>query len=199
MKTAIIGGSFNPPHIGHIHLINQVLRSTDFTRIILVPLHTPNHKSVENEIDPQHRVNMVRLLAENIPVGCIVDSCEIERGGISYTYDTVKEILGRYEDTNEIGIIIGDDLLSGLVEWNRFDLLKEIASFLVVRRESDSLDVLEMIDKIRKNRVSIELLTNRIVEVSSSEIRRRIEAGEDASRLLPLNVLSYIQEHGLYR
>ncbi len=199
MKTAIIGGSFNPPHIGHIHLINQVLESTDFNRIILIPLHTPNHKSVKHEIDPRHRIAMVELLAKNIPTGCIVDTCEIDRGGISYTYDTVKEIFDRYEDTSEVGVIIGDDLLPGLIEWNRFELLKELASFLVIRREASSGNVLRQIEKIKEMGVSIELLTNKVVEVSSSEIRRRIEAFEDASRLLPMNVVSYIQENELYR
>ena len=199
MKTAIIGGSFNPPHNGHLHLIRQVLASTDYRRIIIIPLHTPNHKQVEQDIAPEHRIAMVELLAAAVSHDCIVDTCEIDRGGVSYTYETVEYLLEAYDDIEEVGIIIGDDLLGGLHQWYRFDSLKEVASFVVIRRDELRSRVGRLIAELQKDGANIEVVDNATVDVSSSQIRELVSAGEDAAGLLPDNVLSYIVTHELYR
>ncbi len=199
MKTALIGGSFNPPHYGHSHLIDLIRDHSDYTRVILVPLHTPNHKPVDSIIAPYHRVEMVRRLISTCDFPCILDTCEIERGGISYTYDTILDIEKRYEDVGEpIGVVIGDDLLDGLSAWYRVDDLKRMVRFIVICREEVVSAARQKLVRLTREGFSIALIEGTRVDISSSDIRNRIGQGLDISELLPKEVASYIEEHGLY-
>ncbi len=200
MKTVIIGGSFNPPHHGHIHLIELVRRDTDYERILLIPLHTPNHKQAVEAAAPEDRLAMLELLVEEIHTDCIIDTCELERGGISYTYDTVVDVMARYPDIDgRIGIVVGDDLLEGIASWYNFEQLKDLVTFIVAYRDTDEESVMRSIDAYTSQGVDIYLLRGNRVEVSSSLIRQSIRAGVDVGHLLPHSIIEYIESHGLYR
>lgn len=199
MRTALFGGSFNPPHNGHVHLISTVTEHTDYERILLIPLHTPSHKDVEVQIDPGHRVEMVRLLASECCPRCQVDTTEIERGGVSYTWDTVQELNKRYDDiTGPIGIVIGDDLLEGLLKWYRIDILKQAAEFTVLCRELDERQMDDYRKKYARMGIRLHLIKEQAVEVSSSMIREKIRTNQSVEGLLPETILQYINAHGLY-
>jgi nicotinate-nucleotide adenylyltransferase len=199
MRTALFGGSFNPPHNGHVHLISTVTEHTDYERILLIPLHTPSHKDVEVHIDPSHRVEMVRLLAAACCARCRVDTTEIERGGVSYTWDTVQELTRRYTDiTGHLGIVIGDDLLEGLPSWHCIDSLKRTAEFTVLCRKLDETQMEDYRNEYGKMGISLRLIKEQAVEVSSSMIREKIRSHQSVEGLLPEPILQYIEVHGLY-
>lgn len=199
MRTALFGGSFNPPHNGHVHLISTVTEHTDYDRILLVPLHTPSHKDVDVHIDPIHRVEMVRLLAAECCPRCLVDTTEIERGGVSYTWDTVQEINHRYTDiTGPLGIVIGDDLLEGLPTWYRIDSLKQTVEFTVLCRDLDEAQMEDYRNSYGKMGLRLHLIKEQAVDVSSSMVREKIRSHQSVGGLLPKAILQYIESHGLY-
>ncbi|MGM0431338.1 MAG: nicotinate (nicotinamide) nucleotide adenylyltransferase [Spirochaetota bacterium] len=199
MKTAIIGGSFNPPHYGHVHVIRLVEQYTDYSRIILVPLHTPSHKEVDSFVSADKRLDMLNVLIENQCPECLVDTCEIERGGISYTWDTVQSIKARYPDIDDkIGIIIGDDLLEGLLSWHEIDKLKQHAVFVVVCRNLSGEQMESYRHAFAGYGIELTMLRDKTVDISSSDIRKRVQHGQSITGLLPDAIIEYMERNGLY-
>lgn len=200
MKTAIIGGSFNPPHYGHVHVIRLVQNHTDYRRVILVPLHTPSHKEVDSFVSSDKRLEMLNLLIEDQCPECVVDTCEIDRGGISYTWDTVQSIRARYPDiVDKIGIVIGDDLLEGLLSWHEIDRLKEQAVFVVVCRNLSGEQMDSYRDTFAAYGIELTMLRGDTVNISSSDIRKRVQDGLPLAGLLPNTIIEYMERNGLYK
>jgi nicotinate-nucleotide adenylyltransferase len=199
MKTVLFGGSFDPPHYGHLHLIRLLTEQSDYQRVIIVPLNVPSHKRVERSTDAAHRVGMLRRLLSSYDLPAVIDTCEIDRGGVSHTYDTVLDLVSRYTDMDgRIGIVIGDDLLGELDRWYMVDQLKGLADFVVIFRGEKPAQVRRKIEELAASGFSIQLVEGSRVEVSSSEIRQRLQNGSDVSDMLPEDVIRYIEEHGLY-
>jgi nicotinate-nucleotide adenylyltransferase len=209
LSTAMIGGSFDPVHLGHLHLIHCVVEHTDYQRIILVPVALNNFKQDEQRpASAVDRLAMLRLAIgqyreiypQDREFELAVDSCELERGGVSYTYDTVRYIYEAYPVDGSIAVVVGDDLLDGLSRWHRFSELKEIVTFIVCRRETVA-SIAGMPDG-----VTVRYIDNAVKEDSSTDIRRRLSElpsdGDfpmDVASLMPGKVAEYVQERHLYR
>ena len=122
VATAMVGGSFNPVHLGHLHLIHTVVTSTRYHRFIFVPVAQNNFKRDASLAAAHHRLAMLHLsfasykglYPDDPPLELVSDACEIERGGVSYTYDTVKHLYLTYSIRGRLGLVMGDDLLSNL-------------------------------------------------------------------------------------
>lgn len=188
MKAAVIGGTFNPIHIGHLLLAEEVLNEFDYEKIIFVPANIPPHKTIKNNIDKKHRLKMTKFAVKNSR-DFIMDPCEIERGGISYTIDTVKYISEKY-NINKPGYILGDDLIKDFYTWRDAEKLSSIADLIVARR------------KYKENinfKYKHKNLNNLMLPISSSEIRKRIILGKPVRFLLTKDVLNYINKNNLYR
>lgn len=209
LSTAMIGGSFDPVHLGHLHLIHCIVENTDYQRIVLVPVALNNFKQDEQRpASADDRLAMLRLAVgqyhELYPCDrnfeLIVDSCELERGGVSYTYDTVQYLYGAYPVDGFIAVVMGDDLLKGLPRWHRFSELKEIVTFVVCRREN-AAPVAEVPEGI-----VVRFIDNVVKEDSSTDIRKRLtelspegDLPADVASLMPGKVAEYVQERHLYR
>lgn len=142
---------------------------------------------------------MLRRLLSSYDLPAVIDTCEIDRGGVSHTYDTVLDLVSRYTDMDgRIGIVIGDDLLGELDRWYMVDQLKGLADFVVIFRGEKPAQVRRKIEELSTAGFSIQLVEGSRVEVSSSEIRQRLQNGSDVSDMLPEDVIRYIEEHGLY-
>ena len=201
MVTAIFGGTFDPVHNGHLHVLSQIERYTDFEMVIMIPVCIPPHKVYTRHVTDEQRIKMLDLAitswrqlhaGSTLKVG--IDDCEIRRKGTSYMYDTIRDISHRYYIDGNISVIIGDDLLHGLPTWYRFDELKSLVSFTVIKREGHR-------NPPEYSGVELRMLENSRYEASSSDIRR-FAAHEEYNKLsgiLPESVLHYIKEHGLYR
>ncbi|MCK5155676.1 MAG: nicotinate-nicotinamide nucleotide adenylyltransferase, partial [Spirochaetales bacterium] len=132
-KTAVIGGTFNPVHNGHIFLAQLLINETEYSRLIFIPVNKPSHKIEEVVMSAEHRVNMLQMSIQDISSNekeIILDDCEISRGGLSYSLDTVNYIYNTYEVDGKLGFIIGDDLAATLSTWYKWDILKEKVTFL---------------------------------------------------------------------
>jgi len=188
MRAAILGGTFNPVHHGHLFVAEVARTSCGYDRVIFVPSNVPAHKEVPAAVEARDRLRMVRLALSGAR-GFVCDSCEIRRGGVSYMIETVLDIERRYHPEGRLGLIIGDDLLEGFTRWKRAEELARRVELLVCRR--DSADPLHFPYQHR-------YLPNALLPISSTRIRARVASGETIRFLVPEPVRRYIERHGLY-
>jgi nicotinate-nucleotide adenylyltransferase len=188
IELIIFGGTFNPVHIGHLHLADQLKIAYPRANVLFIPTNIPAHKSSDEIISNEHRLSMLRVALKGTSFE--LDDCELRRGGISYMFDTVQDVSKRYKLSTPPGLVIGDDLTGGYNSWYRSDELPEIVSFILARRT-------------REQKVDFpydhSYLENDIIQVSSTDIRQRIKQEAAFRFLLPERVHQYIVEHGLYR
>lgn len=197
--TAMFGGSFDPIHLGHLHLIHSVYAATRYKRVILVPVAINSFKRDLKPNSSFDRLEMLKLSIDDYhtlypqdkDLEIIIDSCEIDRGGISYTYDTVLSIYEKYNLDGNLGLLMGDDLISSLDKWYKADQLFKIVNLVVCKREKT--EVKPSLD------IPIQFITNDIFEDASSTIRSLIKENKDFSSFLSKGVLEYVQRHNLYR
>ncbi|MBI9106916.1 MAG: nicotinate (nicotinamide) nucleotide adenylyltransferase [Spirochaetales bacterium] len=187
IETIIIGGTFNPIHIGHMHLAEEASRTFCAKRILIVPSFIPAHKDSKNILAPEHRIAMLEIACRN--TNFEIETCEIERGGVSYSIDTIRYIRKKYNLNDRPGLLIGDDLSVGFSSWRNPDAIAAEAKIIIAFRDSSE-----------NNGFPYEYrrLENLMLNVSSSEIRQRMKDGRACRYLMPGGVYEYIVENKLY-
>lgn len=188
MNLVIFGGSFNPVHIGHLHLAEEVRKKFSCETVVFVPAALPPHKDGSQLIDPKLRLRMLTL--STLRSDFIVDDCEIRRGGTSFTIDTVRDIIDRYKPAQKPGLLVGDDLAGDFSSWKSPKELARMTTIIVARRELSGGTDLEF---------EHTNISNLLVPISSRDIRNRIRSGEAYRFLLPPDVYDFIEAYGLYR
>ncbi len=200
-RIGIIGGSFDPVHIGHLIIAQDALERLELDEVAFVPAAIPPHKQHIQQVAPEHRLNMLKRATET-DLRFSVSDMEILRGGVSYTLDTVKMLREERPDVEWV-LIVGSDTLVDLHTWYKIDELLElceVASFL--RPGESSVDAIVRKIKLstdRKERLLANLIEAHLIEISSTEIRMRVAEGLGIRYLVPPEVEMYICEHGLYR
>ncbi|QOR65606.1 nicotinate-nucleotide adenylyltransferase [Cytobacillus suaedae] len=185
-RIGILGGTFDPPHNGHLLMANEVLFSLDLEEIWFMPTNIPPHKKYEQYITNEDRLKLLSLAISDHP-HFKLQTIELDREGPSYTYDTMKILKDRYPD-NKFYFIIGGDMVEYLPHWYRINDIVEIVQFVGVKRPGFA---------VNSNYNVIEVTVPQF-EVSSSEIRSRIAKGQTTRYLLPEKVEQYIEEKNLY-
>ena len=188
MTAAILGGTFNPVHVGHLILAVEAREAFGYDRVILVPANQPVHKDVAPIIAGAHRLAMLRLAVEGCE-GLLVDDGELARGGPSWTVDTVAELVPRYGIEGRPGLVLGDDLAAGYASWKDAERLARSVDLILARRSGECHHEFAWPHRV---------LMNTLIAISSSEIRRRVAAGRGIRFLVPDPVAAYIAAHGLY-
>lgn len=189
MKPALLGGTFNPVHNGHLHLARAVIGETDCTDVIFVPSNKPAHKEIKGSATPQDRLNMLEAAVWEAP-RFRVNDCEIRRGGVSYTIDTVRYLVSMYNLTQPPILVIGDDLIDGFSEWKCVDRLVELTELVVAHRKTGDR---------RPCPYPHTYLHNEVEPISSRQIRAWCAEGRSISAFVPPAVEAYIRTHGLYQ
>lgn len=187
MKIAILGGTFNPPHYAHMFLANEVRTQLNYDKVVFVPSNIPAHKSTQ--IDPLHRLEMTRLITSQYDWAYVSD-CDIRRGGVTRSIDTVDDIKKEFNLKGKPGFIIGDDLVQGINSWKNPEFLFERCNLIIAVR--DGIAVADI-------KYKHETIKNRIFPLSSSELRERVSNNFNIDFLVPPNVIKYISDNGLYR
>lgn len=188
MKIAVFGGSFNPIHHGHLLSAIQVLEKLEYEKVLFIPANVPVHKDSSSFPAAFHRSKMVDLAIEGKTYFSSSD-LEIQRGGNSYCIDTIRELKEKISVTGKFGVVIGDDLIPGLAKWKEIDKLVKEVDFICIKRE--------YLDPIPSPYL-IKHLDNRIIEISSTEIRNRVKTNRNIDFLLPDKVKDYIIAQQLY-
>lgn len=200
MNKAILGGSFNPIHKGHLKMAECAHNQFGLDDIVVMPNKTTYYKENIEFVSDEDRLSMIRLAIEGKSYLSVSDM-EILRGGVTHTIDTIREFERLYPGV-KLYFIIGGDSLAWVDRWvSAKELLESVTFLTAVRGENDierSKDIIRRI-KSEHPKSQIELLNMEDYPVSSSGIREKIKCGEDVSDVLPDKVYDYILEHGLYR
>lgn len=197
-RIGIYGGTFNPPHAGHIAAANFALKALELDRLMVIPARTPPHKQKNGDItDGIHRLEMLKLAfagEERITVSDL----ELQRDGISYTCRTV-EILKAQHPGDELFLLMGTDMFLSFSGWYQPEQILKRATIAVLCRdeEAGSRAVLETAKTLTGQGGSVVLLENPVVEISSSTLRRLLVFG-CTEAYIPQSILHYIYENGLY-
>jgi nicotinate-nucleotide adenylyltransferase len=188
MKFAILGGSFNPVHIGHLFLAETALTALGYDRIILVPAYASPFKPGARGASPRDRLDM---LIASIPAESrfTIDDCEIRREGVSFTIDTVKDIIARYRPEGKPGLILGDDLARDFHQWRSAGEIAALADIIIAHRLSAENIPFPY---------PCKQLDNEILALSSGNVRDRIEKGAAWTFLVPSEARFIIQDRRLY-
>jgi len=193
----VLGGTFNPPHLGHMAIARHALGELELERLALMPARVPPHKSIEQDPGCEHRLAMCRLLIDSCP-RLSVCTLETEREGPSYTVDTLTSIHASHPHA-ELTLIVGADIASTLPAWREPQRLLALATLAVAERPgSDRRAVLEPLAALDTVGERVRFLNAPVVDVSSSRVRERAAAGEPIDDLVGPAVAGYIAEHALY-
>lgn len=203
-----MGGSFNPLHIGHLIIAEEVYHYHHLSKVLFIPLGSPPHKMPSDLADAPHRYEMVRQAIKGNDHFEISD-IEINRTGKSYTVDTIESVIRLYEGSCELYLIIGDDTLQELPAWKDVKRLSTLCHFVTVNRPVGAIHELPLLDMEKRlvgiigdEKVSeMEQLRVEIppIGISSTDIRGRLKSGQGIKYLVPSCVEEYIATHKLYR
>lgn len=185
-RVGILGGTFDPPHLGHLIIANEVLQALELDEIRFMPNQEPPHKQKDQWISNDDRMNMLKLSIADHPCFAI-EKIELEREGRSYTYDTILLLRDR-EPEMEFYFIIGADMIEYLPKWYKIDQLLQLIQFVGVNRPNHS----------PKTDYPILRVTIPDINISSTLIRTRISENKSVKYLISDNVWNYIKEHQLY-
>lgn len=197
MKIAMLGGSFDPIHYGHIMLGRLFAEKLELDKVLIVPTKTSPHKKASQTPEEQ-RFEMCRLAAEYAGEVFEASDIELKREGLSYSYYTVVSLLEQYEDC-ELYLLIGADMFMTLESWHRFDELKELVTFCTVPRGDISTEELEEQSlTLRDMGCRTYVCDKMLMQTSSTELRAAIAHGEPIDSFVPPQVGEYIRKNGLY-
>ncbi len=188
MKIGILGGTFNPVHLGHLILAEEVREKLGLDKVVFVPAYLPPHKDNSDIVTALHRFRMVRLAIRGNRYFSASDT-EIKREGRSFTIDTLREFKKAYP-REELYFITGSDLLKYLDEWKDLSEIIRMVKFVVATRPGYPLEKIPSY---------ISTVAIRAVDISAFEIRSCIREGKSFRYLVPEAVFEYITKKGLYR
>jgi nicotinate-nucleotide adenylyltransferase len=193
----ILGGTFNPPHMGHLVMAQEALDQLDLDRVVLMPVAVPPHKEAREDPGAAARLELCRLAVAD-DERFEVSTLEIERGGASFTVDTLRE-LHDVEPEHDLTFIVGGDMAQSLPAWREPESILRLARLAVAEREGVRReDIARRLEPLHDGDRVVFFDMPRI-DVSSSTIRRRVAEGRPVRYLVPDSVAAAIREHGLYR
>ena len=196
-SVGILGGTFNPPHIGHLVCAQEARAQLGLDRVMLMPVHTPPHKEALDDPGPEVRLALCQAAIagdEELEISTL----EIERGGPSYTVDTLRALHGSREG-DDLTFIVGGDMASSLPTWREPEAVLELARVAVAEREEHRRqEIAERLGGLRGASERVVFFTMPRLDISSSDIRRRIAEGRPVRWLIPGEVCDEIERRGLY-
>ena len=222
MKIAVFGGSFNPLHNGHAMLADTIVKDLGYDKVLFVPTFIPPHKKINADVSPEKRLEMLEIFCRSNGNGHFeVEPCEIERGGVSYTVDTIEYLNKKYSKVLEgkLAFIMGDEVAAEFDKWKDPEKIASLADLIITHRIKDDssshpdAEVMKNVDNTPLGdykgdfNVSFDekafkypstFLKEAVLPVSSSDIRKRVVEGRSFKYLLPAEIYSYILENDLY-
>ena len=188
MRIGILGGTFNPIHIGHLILAEEAYLKLKLDKLVFVPAFVPPHKDSAEIISAKDRLEMVRLAIEDNPA-FEVSTFEIDSKKKSYSIDTLKEFRSVYGEDSQLCFITGSDSLKDLFSWKNINDIFKISKFIVANRPGYP---------IKEVPKEVDTVVITPIEVSSEDIRRRLKEARSIRYLVPEKVRKYILERKLY-
>jgi len=197
---AILGGSFNPVHYGHLKMAEAAMESSHFSKVLFIPTGTPYHKEQKSLLPFSDRLKLLELAIENCP-DFAFSPIEGEREGNSYTFDTVRELL-RQNPTESYSLLIGTDQFLTLRSWHKIAELGKLVDFYIANRNGEmAFSTFQKEKEALEKELSLhcKLFPMPAIDLSSTEIRNRLKEGKSIHGMLPKPVEEYILKKGFYR
>jgi nicotinate-nucleotide adenylyltransferase len=190
VKLGILGGSFNPVHLGHLFLADMALVTLKLDTVVLIPAYRSPFKLEAEGMESGADDRMAMLTAAVCgDVRLAIDDCEIRREGVSYTIDTLEDIIARYMPSEKPSLIIGDDLAGDFPKWHKSEKLLKLADIVVARRLNSAAVDYPFAHKI---------IQNEVMNISSHAVRRMVKEGGGWRSLVPSGVRAIIEDKQLY-
>ncbi len=199
MKTGIYGGTFNPIHKGHLHIVEAFRKGLGLDRVLLIPTRVPPHKAAPDLASPQDRFAMCQLAIQGQPWLELSDM-EMRREGKSYTAETLEELSALYPQ-DQFYLLMGEDMFLTLGRWYRPETIFSLASVCTAPRSVHGMDALREKALEYTGTFHARCFLDHIpyLPISSTQVRQAVARGEDAASLVPEAVARYIRERGLYQ
>lgn len=195
-KLAVFGGTFNPVHNGHLHLVRQFAHRIGADRVLLIPTRIPPHKAVQDLASARDRLEMCRLAVKQD--GFEVSAIEIERDGPSYTSDTLFAVKRENPDS-ELFFITGEDMFLTLEEWHEPEKIYSLATVCAAPRSGRGCKALnEYAQRVGKAGAKTMICDIEFLPISSTMVRKAVRGKKDLSVYVPASVADYIYRHHLY-
>ncbi|MBN1527727.1 MAG: nicotinate (nicotinamide) nucleotide adenylyltransferase [Thermoleophilaceae bacterium] len=195
-RVGILGGAFNPPHLGHLVCAQEARLQLGLERVLLVPVGDPPHRELEDDPGPDARLEMTELAAAGDP-GLSVSRIELDRPGPSYTADTLAALRDSAPE-DELVLILGGDQAAALPFWHEPGRVLELAEVAAVERVNwPREEIVRSLDDLA-GAERLHFVHMPLIEISSSDLRRRAAAGQPLRYLVPEPVAELIAERGLY-
>lgn len=196
-KIAVIGGTFNPVHYGHINMVLESIKMLDIDKVLVVPTNISPHKINGVTVSPYDRIKMCEIAFKDYD-NVIVSDIEITRKGISYTSDTLMQIK-KMHPNDDIYFIVGADMFFTIQQWHNAEDIFKLAIICVVPRGKDNIDKLMFhLHELENVGAVIKILNVPIIDISSTDIRAKVAQGQDVESMVPCGVRDYIYDHKLY-
>mgnify|MGYP004589900841 FL=1 len=192
MKIAILGGTFDPPHLGHLILADTVLKELNYDKVLFIPSKIPPHKNISGEVSNEDRLNMLKLSIED-DKRFSFDDYELKSEGISYSIKTLNYLYQNYNIDGKIALIIGADLIKNFHKWKEPEKISELANIVAVNREEN-----DNLDKENIEKYNIKIIIAPRIDISSTLIRERIKKNKAFRYFLNNKVYNYIISNKLY-
>ena len=194
----VLGGTFDPPHRGHLVIAQQALEQLALSRVLFAPTNKPPHK-LNNHITPiEHRVEMVRLAIQDHSQ-FVLSRVDVDRTGPTYTVDMLRLLREQFGNAAELFFIMGMDSLANLLTWHAPDQLVRLCKLAVFNRPGFTANLDELEASLPGVSARIVFLKAPALEIAASDIQRRVRAGQPIAHLVPEAVADYIARHKLYR
>lgn len=196
MRIGILGGTFNPPHLGHLVCAQEAHLQLRLDLVLMVPTLSPPHKALADDPGPGHRLELCRL-AVGGDERFKVSDLELRRDAPSYTVDTLEQLHATVQDS-ELYLILGGDIATGLPEWREPERVLALAALSVTDREGTSRASVEAALSRLPGGHRVRFFDMPHIAISSTLVRRRLRAGQAVRYLVPDAVIEYIKRHRLY-
>jgi nicotinate-nucleotide adenylyltransferase len=198
MRIGVLGGTFDPIHIGHLVAAEEAQLRLGLERVVFVPAGLPPHKLHEDVTPTEHRLNMVRLALNDNPY-FVISRVDIDRFGPSYSVDTIELLRDEYGSEAELYFIMGSDSLAELPTWHRPERLIRLCRIVALPRLGYRVG-LEELNRLLPGAIArVQLLDMPLLQISGTDLQRRVRVGLSIKYLVPPAVEDYIRQHKLYQ
>jgi nicotinate-nucleotide adenylyltransferase len=196
LRVGILGGAFNPPHVGHMVCAQEALVQLELEKVVFMPVGRAPHRVLEDDPGPEARLEMVELAVAD-DARFATSRVELDRPGPSYTADTLRDLRSKAAD-DELFLILGGDQAAALPRWHEPETVLSLATVAVVERTNWSRNAIGIKIGRLRGAERIRYLDMPVMQVSSSAIRRRVAGGLPIRYLVPDKVANHIGANGLY-
>ncbi len=198
MRIGILGGTFDPPHLGHLVIAEQARANLNLAKVYFVPAKQPPHKLNEPVSPLKERAAMLKLAVDDYPFFGL-SMIEASRPGPSYTVDTIRLMRDEFPPATELYFIMGMDSLENLPTWHKPEELVKRCCLAVLRRPGYHVDLDKLEEQVPGVKSSVVFIPAPELDISSSDLQERVRRGQSIHYMVPDAVAEYIEEHHLYQ